>query len=107
MKEYPTHSWEYVVAAFDETAAANNYFAPMLAAVEQLAASPYADGLYPILSMHTVRLYQNERVTEIDEELRLDFEDGQFVVRHRSGFTGDPRFVSELEAMSSGASRNR
>jgi hypothetical protein len=65
----------------------------MRAAVEQLATSPYAAGLYPVQSMHTVRLYQQDRVAPTDEELRLDFEDEAFVVRHRAGPTPDPRFA--------------
>ena len=93
MKEYPTHSWEYVVRSMREYAAANSYFAPMRDAVTQLAASPYASGLHPVLSMHTVRLYQHERASAADEEVRLDFEDGEFVVRHLPGGTPDPRFT--------------
>jgi hypothetical protein len=62
-------------------------------AVEQLATSPFAAGLYPVLSMHTVRLYQHDHAGPEDEEVRLDFEGGAFVVRHRTGATPDPRFT--------------
>ena len=93
MLEYPTHTWESVVDFFRQLADANPAFAPMGAAVEQLATSPYAAGLYPVQSMHTLRLYQQERAGPTDEELRLDFEDGAFVVCHRAGETPDPRFT--------------
>jgi hypothetical protein len=91
MREYPTHTWEDALTAFRARAESNPAFAPMRDAVERLAASPYAAGLHPVLSMHTLRLYQHEHAGSEDEEVRLDYEDGAFVVRHRAGTTSDPR----------------
>jgi hypothetical protein len=107
MSLYRTHSWEYVVAALRERANGAPYFAPMRDAVAQLAGSPYACGLHPILSMHTLRLFQHERVDVTAEEVRLDFEDGEIVVRHRSGSTPDPRFTADVYAQLEAALRSR
>jgi len=93
MIEYRTHTWPQVVAAFERLASMNDQFAPMADAVARIASSPYATGLYPVQSMHTLRLYQHERYAQTDEELRLDLEDGSFAVRHRAGTTPDPRFT--------------
>ena len=98
MLEHRTHTWEYVLGSLRKLAAANAYFEPMRDAMAQLAASPYAAGLYPVLSMHTVRLYQNEHYSAFDEELRLDFEDAEFVLRHRSGSTPVPQFAKSKVA---------
>ena len=92
MTSYPTHTWAYVVEFFCQLAEQNTAFAPMRGAVEQLAAAPYAAGLYPVQSMHTLCLYQHDRAGPEDEQLRLDFEGGEFVVRYRAGGTPDPRF---------------
>jgi hypothetical protein len=93
MIEYPTRTWDAVRTFFRQLSESNAAFAPMHHAVEQLARSRYAGGLHPVTSMHTLRLYQHDAYSSFDEELRLDYEDGAFVVRHRTGTTPDPRFA--------------
>ncbi len=92
MTRYPTQSWSDVVAFYRWLATENAYFAPLRDAVELLAASSYAAALHPRTSMQTLLLYQHQRAGPEDEELRLDFEQGTFVVRYRSGAAPDPRF---------------
>jgi len=87
MTGYPAHSWASVLSAFRDLAAANAYFAPMCAFVQQLADSPYVTGLYPQKSMHTLRLSQHREVSNEAERLSVDFEDGAFVVRYQGGPT--------------------
>jgi hypothetical protein len=87
MTGYPAHSWSYVVGAFRDFAAANAYFAPMRAFVQQLADSPYAASLYPQQSMHTLRLSQYREVSNEAERLSVDLEGGEFVVRYQGGPT--------------------
>ncbi|HEX8454053.1 MAG TPA: hypothetical protein VF647_18345 [Longimicrobium sp.] len=53
--------------------------------VERLAGSRYAAGLFPVKSMHTVRLYQQQRYSTWDDEIRVDYDSGEFVVRYLSG----------------------
>ena len=94
MTTSPAHSWRYVVTTFQDRAAANPWFVPMRDFVERLAGSPYADSLYPLLSMHTVHLSQHPEVSWDAERLTVDWEDDAFVVRyqggprHRSGRSG-------------------
>jgi hypothetical protein len=66
---------------------------PMGDAVARIAESRYAAGLYPVQSMHTLLLYQHDYAGPEDEQLRLDCEDGELVVRYRAGTTPDPRFA--------------
>jgi hypothetical protein len=92
MTSYPTHTWAYVVEFFRQLAEQNTAFAPMRGDVEQLAVSPFAAALYPVQSMHTLCLYQHDRAGPEDEQLRFEFEGGEFMVRYRAGSTPDPRF---------------
>src|SRR5579871_1232813 len=93
MTEYSTQTWPAVVAAFHELGSAALVFRPLARAVEQLAASPFAPGLYPVKSMHTLQLYQRHRYNLGDERVQLGFDDGQFVVRHLPHGTPDPDLV--------------
>lgn len=93
MTRYPTHSWDYVVPMFHQFAAEVPALALLGPAVARVAASRYAAGLYPVQSMHTLLLYQHDRAGNEDEQLRLDCEDGELVVRYRCGATPDPRFA--------------
>src|SRR5690349_2971929 len=88
---YSTHSWSSVVDAFRGLGQQAPDLAPLGEAVARLAASRYAAGLHPVQSMHTLRLFQHDVAGPDDEELRLDYEDGQFVVRYRRGADPDPR----------------
>ena len=87
---FAAHSWESVLAGFSDLARDNPVFVPMNAAVEQIAHSSYASGLFPVKSMQSLHLYQHERFEPYDEQLHLDCEEGAFVVRYLSG--GDPRY---------------
>jgi hypothetical protein len=87
MTEYPAHTWPSVVDFFRSLAAANEQFAPMHRFVDELAHSPYAAGLYPQQSMHTLRLSQQPMISDQAERLSIDYEDGAFVVRYRGGPT--------------------
>ena len=93
MIEYLTQAWPDVVSFYDRLVDEASDFAPMAEFVRQLAASPYAAGLHPVTSMRTLRLFQHDHVAGTDEEVRVDFEDGVFVVRHRAGATPDPHFA--------------
>lgn len=85
MSEYPTHSWATVVERFRDLAAAVPSFAPLAAGVAQIAASRFASGLHPVASMHTLLLYQHERRRPDDEQLRLDLEGNELVLRYDPG----------------------
>jgi hypothetical protein len=82
---YEAHSWHYVLSSFRDLAGVNPYFAPMAAFVDRLAGSAYAAGLFPVMSMHTIRLYQQQHYSMHDDEIRVDFDSGEFIVRYRSG----------------------
>lgn len=85
MIPHEAHSWQDVACSFRDLADENAYFAPMAAVVERLARSPYAAGLFPVKSMHTVRLYQQQRYFVWDDEIRVEYDSGEFVVRYFSG----------------------
>ena len=87
MNADPARSWLDIVTTFQDRAAANPWFVPMRDFVERLAGSPYADSLYPLLSMHTVHLSQHPEVSWDAERLTVDWEDDAFVVRYQGGPT--------------------
>jgi hypothetical protein len=93
MISYPSQAWPDVISFYDHLARDTPALAPMAAFVHHLAASPYSAGLHPVTSMQTLRLFQHDHVEGTDEEVRVDFEDGAFVVRYRAGATPDPRFA--------------
>jgi len=97
MDSYRTHSWPYVVDAFGELSAAVPSFAPLSDAVAHVAASPYAPGLFPLKSMNTLRLYQQDHYATGEEHLRLDYEDGELVLRYHSALAQDRRFALRVE----------
>ena len=86
MIEDGTHTWHWVVSSFRDDAADAPFLAPMAGLAERLATSPYAAGLFPVRSMHTIRLYQQERNSVFEETIQIDFDHdaGEFVVRHFS-----------------------
>jgi len=84
MARHATHSWRWVVDAFAELADVPS-LAPLAAAVAQIAASPYAAGLYPVKSMHTLALYQHDRAGSEDERLVLTCDGSELVLRYRPG----------------------
>ena len=84
MTRYPTHSWSYVVDAFQRLADVPE-LAPLASAVPAIAATRYAPDLYPVKSMHTLFLYQHDRAGVEDERLALSCEDGQLVLRYQPG----------------------
>ena len=93
MTRYATHSWPYVVSFFENFGRTYPEFAPLGPAVAQVAASRYAAGLYPVQSHHTLLLYQHDHAGPEDEQVRLDWEDGEFVVRYLNGRVRDPRIA--------------
>ena len=44
--------------------------------------SPYARGLYPVTSHDRLRLFQTERWSPYDDEIRVEYRGGEFVVEH-------------------------
>jgi hypothetical protein len=98
MKEFAAHEWPAVVAHFDSIAASDHHWVPLRDCVRRLSGLPIASGLYPIASMQTLRLFQHAAVRLYDNELRLDWVRGEFVVRYLAG-TGskrDPNFALTL-----------
>jgi hypothetical protein len=83
--EWRTHSWERILEFFRGCARANPYFVPLGQFATRLAASRYAQGLFPVQSMHSVRLYQNDRVTNDDPMVHVVFDHGEFVVTYWPG----------------------
>lgn len=83
--EYPAHPWEWVVTSCRDAARANPYFLPLDRFATRLAASRYARGLFPVKSMHSIRLYQGDRYTNDDPMVHVLFEQGEFVVRYWPG----------------------
>lgn len=90
--EWPTHDWTSVVEFFDDCAQHDPYFAPMHQFAMRLAESRYASGVFPVQSMHTIRLYQRERYTDDDAFVHVRFEQGAFTVGYVSG-TSHPHFL--------------
>ena len=85
MPEYPAQTWSSVIERYRRLAVANPYFAPMRDLVERIAASRYASGLHPLVSMQTLRLSPRERFNLQTDEVRIDCENGEFVVRYQGG----------------------
>ena len=84
----PAHSWPSVVQFFRGSAGANPDFEPLHQLVARLAESRLAQGLFPVKSMHTIYLYQQDRWSDADDVVRVEFQDGEFVVQY---FPGDSR----------------
>jgi len=78
-------SWDSVVASFRAIAGAHAFYAPMSAAVEQLAASEQARELFPVKSAQSIRLFRHEQYEVTDEEVQLSWEGAEFVVRYWGG----------------------
>jgi hypothetical protein len=91
----PTHEWSAVVQHFDSLADVSERWVPMRDCVRRIAAGPLASGMYPVASLHTLRLYQHQVARHDDDELRLDWESSEFVLRYLpgSGVKRDPRFA--------------
>jgi hypothetical protein len=83
--EHPAHSWASVVAFFRDCARVDPYFSPMHELAARLAESRYAAGGFPVQSMHTIRLYQQDRCSELDDAVHVSFEDGEFTVAYVPG----------------------
>lgn len=83
--EWPTHSWTSVVEFFRSCEEANPYFSPLHQFAVRLAESRYAPGVFPVQSMHSVRLYQQERNTDLDPFIHVTFEQGAFTVVYHPG----------------------
>ena len=64
---------------------ANPYFSPLHQFAVRLAESRYAPGVFPVQSMHSVRLYQQERSTDLDPFIHVTFEQGAFTVVYHPG----------------------
>ena len=94
-----TQSWESVASGFRGIADANPGFARMAHMAEQLAASPYAAGLFPVQSMHTIRLYQHDRYSASDDAIQIDidFDTEELVVRYRAWRFSESYTLPELE----------
>lgn len=86
MAQDRTHSWEWVVSSFRSAADENPVFAPLADLAERLAASPYAAGLFPVKSMHSLRIYQHDTYSASDDAIHIDFDfdAAEFVVQYRS-----------------------
>ena len=78
-------SWDAVVASFRSLARAHAFYAPMSAAVDRLAASEHAPGLFPVRSMQSLRLFQGAQYEVSDEEVFLAWEGAEFLVRYWGG----------------------
>jgi hypothetical protein len=83
--ERQTHSWTSIVEFFAYCAEGNPYFAPLHQFGVRLAESRYASGVFPVQSMHSVRLYQNGRYTDVDPFIHVRFEHGKFTVVYIPG----------------------
>jgi hypothetical protein len=88
--EYPTHPWSWVLQVFEDCARANPCFAPLHEFAVRLSQSRYAAGLYPVQSMHSIRLYQQDPCSDEDEMVHVVFEQGAFTVRHYPSATRPP-----------------
>jgi hypothetical protein len=88
--EYPTHPWPGILDFFQDCARANPYFAPLHQFVIRLSQSRYAAGLYPVQSMHSIRLYQQDPCSDMDEMVHVVFEHGGFTVRYFPSATRPP-----------------
>ena len=82
---YATHSWPWAVQFFRDRAHDNSYFVPLHQFVVRLAESRYAPGLFPVQSMHTINLYQQDRWSDADDVVRVEFENGEFQVQYFPG----------------------
>lgn len=83
--EWQAHSWTWVVESFHDSARSNPYFAPLHQFAARLADSRYAFGVFPVRSMHSVRLYQQERYTDLDPFVHVKLEGGAFTVVYYPG----------------------
>jgi hypothetical protein len=52
---------------------------------EQIASSQYGSGLNPITSHATLILSPHERFNFLNDEVRIDFIDGQFQISYKGG----------------------
>ena len=87
MAGYPHHTWPQTVRLFDEIAAEQPRLALMRAFVGQVAASKYAAGLNPLTSHATLLLSPNDTLLTGYDEVKIDLEDGEFVVRYHGSPT--------------------
>jgi hypothetical protein len=69
----------------------------MRAFVEAVAGSRYAPGLFPVQSMHTLRLFQQDHFSFDDDQIKVNLEDGEFVVRYSSGGASAPAWTKRAE----------
>lgn len=56
---------------------------PMVHLVEEIATSPYADGIYAATSMHTLCLSQHQEFESDRNMLRVEFGEGRFIFIYR------------------------
>lgn len=94
-REYRAHSWDRVIEFFRGCEEADPYFAPLHGFAVRLSRSRYASGVFPVQSMHGIRLYQQERYTDQDDMVHVRFEQGSFTVEYHPGasrpsLTGTP-----------------
>lgn len=85
LAEHPAHSWPSVVQFFRGCARADPYFEPLHQLVARLADSRLAQGLFPVKAMHTIYLYQQDRWSDADDVVRVELQDGEFVVQYFPG----------------------
>ena len=77
-----TRSWASVAEQFQSRANEDPRLAPLAALVGTLAVSAYARGLYPVTSHDRLRLFQSEWWSPFDDEISIEYQNGEFVVEH-------------------------
>jgi hypothetical protein len=88
-----SHQWSTVVDRFRELGVVTPRFASLADAVARVAQSRHAARLYPVKSLHTLVLYQNDHTGPRDAQLRLDADGSDFVVRYLPSAIPDPRLA--------------
>lgn len=69
-----TQSWQKVTKFYRDIAEKNAFFRPMMELAGQIAASKYANGLYPWTSMQTLCISQTEEADTDKELLRISLD---------------------------------
>jgi hypothetical protein len=94
--------WDIIVKRFQELTLRNLRFEPMLKLVSAIAASPQAEELFAMKSMHSVLITDTEEIRNNDNVLLVSYSPimNQFKFEHRS-LTGknDEKKCDEAEAL--------
>ena len=93
MTPYQTHSWASVVAFYREGASQAPRLAPMAGLVARIAESAYAAALHPVTQHYLLRLFTHDRFTFHDDQIQIDHDGEEFIVRYISAPRVQPASV--------------